>query len=91
VFAYKELNQDCDVFAYKERNQGCDVFAYKELYQDCDVFAYKASCEHTINETLLSDTSVEKARAMRPMTKKEWEKKQSVLRHVYDPETGRER
>lgn len=33
----------------------------------------------------------ERAAAMRPMTKEEWEKKQSVIRRVYDPETGRDR
>lgn len=27
----------------------------------------------------------------RPMTKEEWEKQQSVVRRVYDPETGRTR
>ena len=32
-----------------------------------------------------------RARAMRPMTKEEWEKQQSNVRHVYDPETGRTR
>ena len=31
------------------------------------------------------------AAARRPMTKEEWEKQQSVIRHVYDPETGRTR
>lgn len=36
--------------------------------------------------------SVEDARkAMAPMTKEEWEKQQSVIRRVYDPETGRNR
>ncbi|WAR03776.1 AR6P4-like protein [Mya arenaria] len=32
-----------------------------------------------------------RAKAMRPMTKEEWEKKQSTIRHMYDPETGRNR
>ncbi|KAL3856247.1 hypothetical protein ACJMK2_011023 [Sinanodonta woodiana] len=32
-----------------------------------------------------------KSKAMRPMTKEEWEKQQSVVRKVYDPETGRTR
>lgn len=32
-----------------------------------------------------------KPRVMKPMTKEEWEKKQSVMRHVYDAETGRTR
>ena len=31
------------------------------------------------------------AAARRPMTKEEWEKQQSVIRRVYDPETGRNR
>lgn len=30
-------------------------------------------------------------RVMKPMTKEEWEKQQSVVRRVYDPETGRNR
>ncbi|XP_061166370.1 ADP-ribosylation factor-like protein 6-interacting protein 4 isoform X2 [Saccostrea echinata] len=30
-------------------------------------------------------------RMMKPMTKEEWEKQQSVVRRVYDPETGRNR
>lgn len=33
----------------------------------------------------------EKAKAMAPMTKEEWEKKQNVMRRVYDDETGRYR
>lgn len=33
----------------------------------------------------------EKSKAMAPMTKEEWEKKQSVIRRVYDEETGRYR
>ena len=28
---------------------------------------------------------------MKPMTKEEWDKKQNMLQHVYDPETGRTR
>ncbi|OWF52154.1 ADP-ribosylation factor-like protein 6-interacting protein 4 [Mizuhopecten yessoensis] len=30
-------------------------------------------------------------RVLKPMTKEEWEKQQSVVRRVYDPETGRDR
>ncbi|CAK9805513.1 ADP-ribosylation factor-like protein 6-interacting protein 4 [Anthophora plagiata] len=33
----------------------------------------------------------EKSKAMAPMTKEEWEKKQSVIRKIYDEETGRYR
>ncbi|XP_066591298.1 ADP-ribosylation factor-like protein 6-interacting protein 4 isoform X1 [Prorops nasuta] len=36
-------------------------------------------------ETELAD----KAKAMAPMTKEEWQKKQSIIRKVYDEETGR--
>ncbi|KAK7475044.1 hypothetical protein BaRGS_00033725 [Batillaria attramentaria] len=32
-----------------------------------------------------------KPRVMKPMTKEEWEKQQSVMRHVYDEESGRTR
>lgn len=34
---------------------------------------------------------MEKAKAMAPMTKEEWEKKQNVVRRVLDEETGRYR
>lgn len=30
-------------------------------------------------------------RVLKPMTKEEWEKQQSVMRYVYDEETGRKR
>jgi len=33
----------------------------------------------------------DRAKAMAPMTKEEWEKRQSVVRRVYDEETGRHR
>lgn len=34
---------------------------------------------------------LDRAKAMAPMTKEEWEKRQSVIRKVYDEETGRHR
>lgn len=34
---------------------------------------------------------MDRAKAMAPMTKDEWEKRQSVIRRVYDEETGRHR
>lgn len=34
---------------------------------------------------------MEKSKAMAPMTKEEWEKRQSVVRRVQDEETGRYR
>lgn len=34
---------------------------------------------------------MEKSKAMAPMTKEEWEKRQSVIRRVQDEETGRYR
>jgi hypothetical protein len=34
---------------------------------------------------------LDRAKAMAPMTKEEWEKRQSVIRRVYDEETGRHR
>lgn len=34
---------------------------------------------------------MEKSRAMAPMTKEEWDKKQSIIRKVLDEETGRYR
>lgn len=39
----------------------------------------------------IPDEILERAKAMKPMTKEEWEKKQSVIRRVYDEETGRNR
>lgn len=43
--------------------------------------------------TLLTDASESAPvpRVMKPMTKEEWEKQQSVVRRVLDPETGRTR
>ena len=38
-----------------------------------------------------TDPVPEKAKAMAPMTKEQWEKKQNVVRKVYDKETGRQR
>ncbi|XP_014291492.1 ADP-ribosylation factor-like protein 6-interacting protein 4 [Halyomorpha halys] len=34
---------------------------------------------------------IEKRKKMAPMTKEEWEKKQSIIKRVYDSETGRHR
>ena len=34
---------------------------------------------------------IERGKAMAPMTKEEWEKRQSIVRRVYDEETGRHR
>lgn len=42
-----------------------------------------------IEEIVLDVT--EKAKAMAPMTKEEWEKRQSIIRRIYDEETGRHR
>lgn len=45
-------------------------------------------------ESISKDVSQEiseKSKAMAPMTKEEWEKKQNVIRKVYDEETGRYR
>lgn len=33
----------------------------------------------------------DRAKAMKPMTKEEWDKRQQVIRKVYDEETGRHR
>lgn len=38
-----------------------------------------------------TDISQTKCRSMAPMTKEEWEKKQSIVRRVFDEETGRYR
>ncbi|XP_051887867.1 ADP-ribosylation factor-like protein 6-interacting protein 4 [Pristis pectinata] len=40
---------------------------------------------------VVTDEQKARIQAMRPMTKEEWEARQSVLRHVVDPETGRKR
>lgn len=48
----------------------------------------------TAEDKLLKDINLEladRAKAMAPMTREEWEKKQSVIRRVYDSETGRHR
>ena len=39
----------------------------------------------------VEDDAAAGGRNMAPMTKEEWEKQQSVVRKVYDPESGRER
>ncbi|XP_060699342.1 ADP-ribosylation factor-like protein 6-interacting protein 4 isoform X1 [Hemiscyllium ocellatum] len=43
--------------------------------------------EHT--EKVVTDEQKTRIQAMRPMTKEEWEARQSVIRRVVDPETGR--
>ncbi|EFN84594.1 ADP-ribosylation factor-like protein 6-interacting protein 4 [Harpegnathos saltator] len=49
----------------------------------------KTGKEDTTNE--IASEMAEKAKAMAPMTKEEWEKRQSIVRKVYDKETGRYR
>ena len=39
----------------------------------------------------LSEQQNEDSKRRTPMTKEEWEKQQSVIRKVYDPDTGRHR
>nr|XP_033812902.1 ADP-ribosylation factor-like protein 6-interacting protein 4 isoform X1 [Geotrypetes seraphini] len=39
----------------------------------------------------LTDEQKSRIQAMKPMTKEEWDKKQSIIRRVLDPETGRTR
>ena len=41
--------------------------------------------------TASSDVAESNTKIKAPMTKEEWEKQQSVLRRVYDPDTGRTR
>ncbi|XP_059850566.1 ADP-ribosylation factor-like protein 6-interacting protein 4 [Hypanus sabinus] len=41
--------------------------------------------------TVVTDEQKARIQAMRPMTKEEWETRQSVVRHVVDLETGRKR
>ncbi|XP_069789656.1 ADP-ribosylation factor-like protein 6-interacting protein 4 isoform X2 [Narcine bancroftii] len=41
--------------------------------------------------TVVTDEQKARIQAMRPMTKEEWEARQSVVRRVVDPETGRKR
>lgn len=45
--------------------------------------------KEVINE--IAPEIVEKAKAMAPMTKEEWEKRQNILQKIYDKETGRYR
>ncbi|XP_043264772.1 ADP-ribosylation factor-like protein 6-interacting protein 4 isoform X3 [Colletes gigas] len=46
--------------------------------------------KESVSKDVVQDIS-EKSKAMAPMTKEEWEKKQSIVRRVYDEETGRYR
>lgn len=57
----------------------------KEVGAKPEVLQNKKSEEPA--DQLLTD----RAKAMAPMTKEEWEKRQSVIRRVYDEETGRHR
>lgn len=38
---------------------------------------------------VLTDEQKSRIQAMKPMTKEEWDARQSVIRKVVDPETGR--
>jgi len=40
---------------------------------------------------VLTDEQKSRIQAMKPMTKEEWDARQSVIRRVVDPETGRTR
>lgn len=40
---------------------------------------------------VLTDEQKSRIQAMKPMTKEEWDARQSVIRKVVDPETGRTR
>lgn len=42
-------------------------------------------------EIAVTDEQQARIQAMRPMTKEEWDAKQSVIRRVVDPDTGRTR
>ncbi|EDV22645.1 uncharacterized protein TRIADDRAFT_59110 [Trichoplax adhaerens] len=53
--------------------------------QDADDAAAKTSQKDA------STGPVEQQKNFAPMTKEEWDKQQSVIRRVYDPETGRNR
>lgn len=48
-----------------------------------------ALTEHCI--PVLTDEQKSRIQAMKPMTKEEWDARQSVIRRVVDPETGRTR
>ncbi|KAK7870697.1 hypothetical protein R5R35_009861 [Gryllus longicercus] len=50
----------------------------------------KTDTEAPMNE-VVDEMLAEKSKAMTPMTKEEWEKRQSVVRRVFDEETGRHR
>lgn len=40
---------------------------------------------------MLTDEQKSRIQAMKPMTKEEWDARQSIIRKVVDPETGRTR
>uniref|UniRef100_S4P970 ADP-ribosylation factor-like protein 6-interacting protein 4 n=1 Tax=Pararge aegeria TaxID=116150 RepID=S4P970_9NEOP len=52
--------------------------------KSCDAYTSVASADIPVE-------LMEKSKAMAPMTKEEWEKRQSVVRKVHDEETGRYR
>jgi len=49
----------------------------------------KKSCKRNMEE--INDDALANMKRMVPMTKEEWEKQQSVVRRVYDEDTGRVR
>lgn len=54
----------------------------------------KTGKNDSTSEEIVADVPLElmsKSKAMAPMTKEEWDKRQSIIRRVYDEESGRNR
>lgn len=49
------------------------------------------SAEEDNDGPVLTDEQKSRIQAMKPMTKEEWDARQSIIRKVVDPETGRTR
>lgn len=83
----KKLKKKCKKEKRKLRKASAASVTNREKAVDAKPEALQNEKPDDPADQLLMD----RARAMAPMTKEEWEKRQSVIRRVYDEETGRRR
>lgn len=83
----KKLKKKCKKEKRKLRKASAASVTNREKAVDAKPEALQNEKPDDPADQLLMD----RARAMAPMTKEEWEKRQSVIRRVYDEETGRHR
>ncbi|CAG9579602.1 unnamed protein product [Danaus chrysippus] len=83
----------------KKEQKKTEKLLKKKLKEEKRKLKRKQSEERSQNQEKTKDEAssdiplelMEKSKAMAPMTKEEWEKRQSVIRRVQDEETGRYR